>query len=89
MENVLSISNREDESGINVSKPAHSEQEQASTIVTVDQGKIYVAKEREPMPVNLRFALMFTQAGISFAVVAICAYVISQTPENQNQKAVA
>lgn len=67
----------------------HKEQAEGSTIVTVDQGKIYVAKEKEPMPIKLRFALLCTQAGISFAVVAISAYVIAQTPENQNQKAVA
>jgi len=53
---------------------AHNEKQESAivgTVVTVDQGKIYVAKEREPMPMNLRFALLSTQAGISVAVVAI------------------
>ena len=67
----------------------HKEQGDGNTIVTVEQGKIFVAKEKEPLPLSLRFALLYTQAGISFAVVIISAYVIGQTPENQNQKAVA
>lgn len=63
--------------------------EESQTIVTVDQGKIYVAKEKEPTPLRLRYTLVSIQAGISAAVIAICAFVIVQTPENQNQKAVA
>jgi len=63
--------------------------EEPQTIVTVDQGKIYVAKEKDPTPLKLRFTLVMIQASISATVLAICAFVIVQTPENHNQKAVA
>lgn len=66
-----------------------SGEDQSQTIVTVDQGKIYVAKEKEPTPLKLRYAIVTIQATISAIVLSVCAFVIVETPENQNQKAVA
>lgn len=62
---------------------------EGNTVVTVDQGKIYVAKEKDPTPINIRYTVIGVQAGISMAVVAVCAYVITNTPVDQNQRAVA
>lgn len=66
-----------------------SKGDESQTIVTVDQGKIYVAKEKEPTPLKLRYTIVSIQAAISAAVISVCAYVIVNTPESQNQKAVA
>lgn len=64
-------------------------EDQSQTIVTVDQGKIYVAKEKDPTPLKLRYAIVTIQATISAIVLSVCAFVIVETPENQSQKAVA
>lgn len=66
-----------------------SKGDEIQTIVTVDQGKIYVAKEKEPTPLKLRYTIVSIQAAISAAVISVCAFVIVNTPESQNQKAVA
>jgi len=65
------------------------EQKPIGTIVNVDQGRIYVAKETEQTPLKVRMTIIGIQATVSAAVVAICGFVIITTPIEGNQRAVA